>query len=391
MKKTIGLAVAACAVLFAGQPARAGADAGSWYVAPQLEGVWLDKKWAADDSMGFGFAIGRALSEKWNVELGLLGSSHDGAAGSKLKLQGGSIAVQRLFYRDQRVNPFISVGIGQLESKVLGAKDSNFFVKYGVGLLADLAKNAEKGTDLQFRGEVFGRRSDSPGPGDLVDYVLGAGLQYSWGGTVVPKVIDSDGDGVPDNMDKCPNTPAGTPVNADGCELDSDGDGIVDSKDKCPNTPAGAKVNADGCELDSDGDGVLDSKDQCPDTPKGERVDSVGCPFKNEIKLPGVVFDNDKADIKPESFAVLDGAVETLKRYPELKIEVAGHTDNRASDGYNLQLSKRRAEAVMAYLQSKGVANALSAKGYGKRQPIASNATDEGRAQNRRVVLRVLN
>ncbi len=175
-------------------------------------------------------------------------------------------------------------------------------------------------------------------------------------------------------------------------ELDSDGgDGVIDSKDQCPDTPAGAKVNDDGCELDTDGDGVVDSKDKCPDTPKGDRVDSVGCSFKDEIKLPGVVFDNNSAELQPISYPVLDGAVETLKRYPELKIQVAGHTDSRASDAYNLALSNRRAETVRAYLASKGVTNALSAKGYGERQPVASNNNDEGRAQNRRVVLRVLN
>jgi OOP family OmpA-OmpF porin len=180
-------------------------------------------------------------------------------------------------------------------------------------------------------------------------------------------------------------------VDASGCELDSDGDGVGDSRDQCPNTPAGAKVDEKGCELDGDGDGVVDSQDKCPDTPKGDRVDAVGCSFKEEIKLPGVVFETGKAELLPESLPVLEGAIATLKRYPELKIEVAGHTDSRGTDAYNLDLSARRAATVLKYLQDGGVQNALTSRGYGERQPIASNNTDDGRQANRRVVLRVLN
>ena len=180
-------------------------------------------------------------------------------------------------------------------------------------------------------------------------------------------------------------------MDAAGCEIDSDGDGVGDSRDQCPNTPAGAKVDEKGCELDSDADGVVDSQDKCPDTPKGDRVDAVGCSFKDEIRLPGVVFETNSADLKPESVPVLEGAVATLKRYPELGIEVAGHTDSRGSDAYNLDLSARRAATVLKFLQDGGVPNKVTSRGYGERQPIASNNTDDGRQQNRRVVLRVLN
>ena len=188
-----------------------------------------------------------------------------------------------------------------------------------------------------------------------------------------------------------PGTPAGAKVDATGCEIDSDGDGVGDSRDQCPNTPAGAKVDERGCELDSDGDGVFDSQDKCPDTPKGDRVDATGCSFKEEIKLPGVVFETGSAELRSESLPVLEGAIATLKRYPELKIEVAGHTDSRGSDAFNLDLSARRAESVLKYLQDGGVTNALKSRGYGERQPIGSNTSDDGRQQNRRVVLRVLN
>lgn len=93
---------------------------------------------------------------------------------------------------------------------------------------------------------------------------------------------DSDGDGVADYLDKCPNTPAGAKVDANGCSLDSDGDGVPDNMDKCADTPKGTKVNADGCPLDSDGDGVVDSADKCPGTPAGVKVDANGCPLDTD-------------------------------------------------------------------------------------------------------------
>ena len=133
--------------------------------------------------------------------------------------------------------------------------------------------------------------------------------------------LDEDGDGVTNDNDKCPGTPAGAKVDAVGCELDADGDGVGDSRDQCPNTPAGTPVDEKGCPRDGDGDGIVDGVDQCPDTPKGERVDATGCPFKQEILLQGVKFATNSAELLPESIPVLDRAVATLKRYPEVNIE----------------------------------------------------------------------
>jgi len=106
------------------------------------------------------------------------------------------------------------------------------------------------------------------------------GLQLSLGGS--HHVVDSDGDGVPDKRDECPNTPAGALVDAKGCPIDSDGDGVPDGIDQCPNTPHGATVDAKGCPMDSDGDGVFDGIDKCPDTPKGATVDATGCPMDSD-------------------------------------------------------------------------------------------------------------
>jgi len=205
-----------------------------------------------------------------------------------------------------------------------------------------------------------------------------------------PKPMDSDGDGVVDAKDKCPTTPAGRKVNAEGCELDGDGDGVVDALDKCPTTPAGRKVNAEGCELDSDGDGVVDALDKCP-TVYAQTAD--GCPpaaapAPKILTLEGVNFDNNEAILRLDAYPALDRAAASLKEWGDVKVEVAGHTDDRSTDEYNLELSQRRAEAVRAYLIGKGIsADRLTAKGYGESKPIADNDTEEGRFKNRRVEL----
>ena len=208
--------------------------------------------------------------------------------------------------------------------------------------------------------------------------------------------MDSDGDGVPDGIDECPNTPTGSTVDSKGCPLDTDADGVADGVDQCPNTPMGCTVDAKGCPVDSDGDGVCDGVDQCPNTPAGSTVDAYGCPAARPIEekfiLRGVNFESGSAAITPDSYSVLDQVVKSLKAYPEVRVEIAGHTDNVGKDEYNLVLSQKRADSVKQYLVNAGVsADHLVTKGYGESSPIASNATPAGRADNRRIEFRRLN
>ncbi|ABB30585.1 OmpA/MotB domain protein [Geobacter metallireducens RCH3] len=202
--------------------------------------------------------------------------------------------------------------------------------------------------------------------------------------------LDSDGDGVPDYLDKCPGTPAGVKVDSVGCPLDSDGDGVPDYLDKCPGTPAGVKVDSVGCPLDTDGDGVPDYLDKCPDTPKNAAVDKNGCPEKVCITLK-VEFDFDKANIKPEFRDEIKRVADFLKEYPDATAVIEGHTDSKGTVKYNQKLSERRAKAVMKNLVDEfGIsAKRLSAKGYGETKPVADNATEEGRQKNRRVVANI--
>jgi OmpA-OmpF porin, OOP family len=252
----------------------------------------------------------------------------------------------------------------------------------------------------------FGRDKDSDGDGvpDSRDACPDTPLGVKVDQFGCP--LDSDGDGVPDYMDKCANTPTGVKVDATGCPLDSDGDGVPDYLDKCPNTPTGVVVDAAGCPLDSDGDGVPDYLDKCPNTPTGVQVDADGCPIKKDrdtviIKQPAEIeslilsgdtnFEFNKANLLPNAYSVLDSLVGTMKRHPGYVWEIGGHTDGIGSAKYNYRLSKQRAQAVVDYLVSKGIAsNNLTIVGYGKDKPIATNDTNEGRSMNRRVEIKLI-
>jgi OmpA-OmpF porin, OOP family len=196
--------------------------------------------------------------------------------------------------------------------------------------------------------------------------------------------LDSDHDGVPDYLDQCAGTPAGVKVDKNGCPLDSDHDGVPDYLDKCPDTPAGVNVDENGCPLDSDQDGVPDYLDKCPDTPRGARVDKDGC--VESITLH-VRFDTGKTIVKKEFYPEIEDFAAYLNRYPDSRVELQGHTDNRGNPKKNVTLSQNRAKAIMDVLVKKYNIDAarLSAKGLGQNDPIATNDTEEGRERNRRV------
>ena len=198
---------------------------------------------------------------------------------------------------------------------------------------------------------------------------------------------DTDGDGIPDPKDECP-TVAGL-ANLNGCP-DADGDGITDAKDGCPDEVGPAANN--GCPYqDKDGDGVLDKDDNCPDVVG--TVANNGCPeVTEEVQktlneyAAQVLFDSGKSTIKEQSEKVLQDILKILGEYPTAKFTVEGHTDSQGRAAANQKLSDARANAVKNYLVKNGVDQfRLSAVGYGEEKPIASNKTRDGRRQNRRV------
>lgn len=134
-----------------------------------------------------------------------------------------------------------------------------------------------------------------------------------------------------------------------------------------------------------------DNIDQCPNTPAGVQVDAVGCPIKGSITLEGVNFEYNSAALTVASNAPLDAVADGLKKHPRVKVEIQGHSDSTGSLAYNIKLSQKRADSVRDYLVHSGVnADQLVTKGYGPTKPVASNKTAEGRAQNRRVVMFVI-
>jgi len=145
--------------------------------------------------------------------------------------------------------------------------------------------------------------------------------------------------------------------------------------------------------LDDDGDGVPNSEDICWNTPAGDTVDLYGCTINKQeliVSLQGVHFASDSATLTSEAKSILDGALGAINANPSSNLTVEGHTDSRASDSYNLDLSQRRAQSVVDYLVSRGVSSSrLSPVGEGEAYPVASNDTKEGRYQNRRVEIRI--
>ena len=238
----------------------------------------------------------------------------------------------------------------------------------GVGLFTDLW-----GERVALRTEVLYRWEDADD--NVGDWLVNVGVQVALGSKAKPA--------------PAPVVAVAPPPPPPPPDTDADGDGVVDRLDKCPDTPKGATVDADGCPLDGDGDGVYDGIDKCPTTPKGARVGPLGCSLS--LSLSGVNFDNDSANLLPEGERILDEAVVALKEDPAATVEIQGHTDSSGSDAYNLALGERRATSVKDYLVAQGVnGDALTVKSYGETEPVADNGTPEGRAENRRVVLKAL-
>jgi OOP family OmpA-OmpF porin len=208
-------------------------------------------------------------------------------------------------------------------------------------------------------------------------------------------VTSPSGEGVTTGYGECWNATGGTegvqpcvPA-AQAAEGDADGDGVPDSRDRCPNTPRGAVVDADGCPRDSDGDGVPDYRDQCPNTPRGAKVDANGCEIMADVTINVTAdhFDFDSAELKPKMQSALDEVAAKVKATNgDETLDIIGHTDSTGPDAYNQGLSERRAQAAADYLAGAGVNPArMTVKGMGESSPVADNSTREGRAMNRRV------
>jgi OmpA-OmpF porin, OOP family len=427
MMKRIILGYAVMMILAVTTAAHAQVRAGSFSVTPFIGGYTFEGNEDLKTAPVLGLRGGYNFTKNLGVEgfFNFVPTESNSLPGNpNVKVYGLGIEGLYHFMPESRLVPFVAVGVGGSRYSLAGADTDRdrFTVDYGAGLKFFLTDN------LALRADV--RHVILPLHDRFNELLYTVGLNFSFGGAkkampevvatraaepaaaapVVAEVKDSDGDGVPDDLDKCPGTPPGVQVDKDGCPLDSDNDGVPDYLDKCPGTPAGVQVDKDGCPLDSDNDGVPDYLDKCPGTPAGVKVDKDGCPppppppvvqkvapkpatpmeaaivEKGRVTL-NVEFDTAKAIVKKQYHEEIAKLAAVMKKYPDLKITIEGHTDNVGGLAYNEKLSQRRADAVKNYLVAKfGIeASRLTAKGYGMIKPIDSNGTPEGRQKNRRV------
>ncbi len=352
---------------------------------PAVDGVsWQPYRRAAPD---FGLRFGY-------YPLAVLGLEIEGAvAPTKTAVDGaravlGSFRGYALAQLPYRVTPFALFGVGILGTTGLG-KDNDPVLHFGGGV--KFYMNDLLALRLDVRDSVGTRHGQAQGRTHYLEVLLGLSVVL---GRKKPVDPDGDGDGFKDRVDACPKVPGVAP---DGCpapvDPDSDGDGFTDKHDTCPTEPG---VAPDGCPVrDRDKDQILDPDDGCPDVPetRNNYQDEDGCPDEvpKEVKkftgvIEGIFFDVDKDTIKPASRATLDRAAQVMREFPDMKVEISGHTDAEGDRAYNVELSRRRAEAVRKYLVDAGIdPGRITTRGAGPDEPIADNTSEDGRAKNRRI------
>lgn len=393
-----------------------------------LASVLRDKQWAKPGTMNPGIAVHYFKGLKRHIDFaGTLGLSGDAEAlpnsnsnnSSGLLVEADASLQFKMFTDRYWIQPYLSAGIGAQQYK----KNFGSFIPLGTGIKVNFFGEADLMIAAQYRVPVTPESSRYR-------------FYYSFGvaGNITkrkepkvippppPPVVDTDGDGITDDKDKCP-TVAGT-VKYDGCPVpDSDKDGINDDNDKCPTVPGIARYNGcpipdsdrdgindeedkckdkpgvaryEGCPVpDTDGDGINDEEDKCPTVPGV--AEQNGCPAisqevirKIEFAAKNIYFNVGSAKLLSKSFKPLSEVVTIMKENKDLMLDVSGHTDNTGNAARNQALSESRAAAVKAYLVSKGVEESrITAAGFGQDKPVADNKTEAGRKLNRRVELKV--
>ena len=313
---------------------------------------------------------------------------------------------QLLFQLPWRLAPFAVLGAGALGitsgTDELG-DDIDLAWHFGAGVkfhTCDLFS-----IRLDIRDIVSNRQGTGTGPANHPELLFGVAFHFGRykkkDREPIPeaapppprKVLDRDGDGIDDNVDECPGE-AG--MMANGCPReDADEDGVFDDVDECPEEAGDAPTGCPPEEpIDTDEDGVPDEKDECPGKP-GDKPK--GCPperpeeFIDRFTLSGVSFESGSAKLTDAAIKDLEKLTRALEKFPEVKVEIVGHTDSKGNDKKNRKLSLQRADAVRDQLVKTGVAkDRLSTRGAGEDEPLDSNETEDGRANNRRIEFRVI-
>ncbi len=342
-----------------------------WYLTGATGFNFQDSDRGTSDTPFVSLGLGKFISPNWSLDGELNYQNPNFSSNKDLNWSqyGISLDLRRHFIQEGRGwNPYLLFGLGyqkaEEEYAILSPnspaqrEDGNLAAKAGFGLQTTFDKRVAVRAELAYRAD-FDDQSVNP---------RRAGLDNDWFGDVLASV----GVVIPLGPAAAAPAPAPAPV---------------------------APVAPSCADLDDDGDGVNNCNDKCPNSQAGQIIGPDGCPAPISIDLKGVNFDYDKATLRPDAVGILGEAAEILKRYPELRVEVAGHTDSKGTDAYNQKLSERRAKAVYDYLANNGVAASrlVGPVGYGESRPIAPNTNadgsdnPEGRAKNRRTELNVQN
>jgi len=344
----------------------------NYEITPMIGGVKSEGNLDLKNQKNYGVSIGRNLSGEHifdQVELGILNSTNtDYSIGNEdtkiLRIFANVIKDYKL---SEKTSLYTLVGLGYEKfSTERFDNESDGFANYGIGLKYKLSENLSLKTDVRHLITFEGNNN--------LLYTVGLGISF---GKKAKPVMKKE-------MPVMKETKKEVPMPAKHVEVsDKDKDGVLDNNDICPQSPAGVTVGVRGCELDDDKDGIVNSHDKCPNTIKGAFVDNTGCVVTVDLSIN---FDTDSSiinntyDNKIKEFATF------LKRNPSVKARIEAHTDATGSKKYNEKLSQRRAAATVKELTNLNInSSRLEAIGYGELKAIASNKTKEGRAQNRRV------
>ncbi|MGC1509583.1 OmpA family protein [Ketobacter sp. MCCC 1A13808] len=341
---------------------------GQYVINPAYVYEHFDDDRYVDDSEGFGIGLEYRFGPHWATEIAVFQTEAEVSDnGTDVDLTQVRLDGLYYFLKDGVLQPYLGFGVGH------GEFDSDIDAfEYGETQL-----NAGGGVRLNFN-EAWSARLDVRAVYSvdeaLTDTMTTLGISYAFGGKSSPK------------QEPPVEVVAAAP-------MDSDGDGVIDDNDQCPGSTAGATVDALGCALDSDGDGVTDDLDQCAGTEVGATVDDKGCVgvmhtmTVESIDLR-VQFPLNVQEVPEEYQDEIAKVAEFMRKYPDVSVEIEGHTDSSGSAAYNKTLSQKRADAVRNSLVKRhGIdADRVTSIGRGEESPIADNDTEAGRIQNRRVV-----
>lgn len=395
-----------------------------------LTATFRDKKWAKPKDMSPGIALSyfKGLTNHIDFAGTLIGSfvsvplldKPSTSKGDQFLLEADASANLKMTTEQYWVQPYLIAGVG-------AAKYSNYysaFIPLGLGLKLNILDEAAVFFTSQYRIPVttetnayhfvnsigiagrIGKKREEPLKEVIIpqaeppkdrdnDGVLDSldACPDEAGVVALKGCPDKDADGITDKEDKCPDVPG--LARYEGCPIpDTDKDGINDEEDKCKDVPGVARYQ--GCPVpDSDKDGINDEEDKCPNL--AGVAENQGCPLiaeeikkKVEYAAKNIYFNTASAKLLNKSYKGLNEVIKIMKDNPDLKLEIDGHTDNVGKPENNQVLSENRAASVKKYLVSKGIDESrLISTGYGQDQPITDNKTAKGRAQNRRVELKL--